>query len=140
MRRLWASLYKNLLLLARDRAGLLVLFLMPAVLVLVVTLVQNNVLEATGSGLRVLLADEDQGAIGEAIRGHFSGETFRLIDSSGETPLTIDQVRQEVASGRAPFGILVPTGSSEALSNASKELAATALSGETPQDPTSLPQ
>jgi len=132
MLRLWASLYKNLLLLTRDRAGLLLLFLMPSVLVLVVTLVQNNVLEATGgSGLKVLLADEDRGAIGEAIRERFAAEaTFQLIDSQAGSPLSIAQARQQVAAGKVPFGILLPAGSSDAFKSASKALAARALSGE----------
>mgnify|MGYP002397384718 CR=1 FL=1 len=136
MLRLWASLYKNLLLLTRDRAGLLVLFLMPSVLVLVVTLVQNNVLEATGgSGLKVLLADEDRGAIGEAIRDRFAREsTFQLIDKRGGAPLSISEVRQEVARGKTPFGILITQGSSDAFSTASKDLASRALSGETSKD------
>jgi len=141
MRRLWASLCKNLLLLTRDRAGLLVLFLMPSVLVLVVTLVQNNVLEATsGSGLKVLLADEDGGSIGSAVREHFAqAETFRLIDAYDGRSLTIDQVRHAVARGEAPFGILVPPGSSDAFSGASRELAATALSGAAPESPAPRP-
>ena len=41
MQPLLATLFKELRLLYRDRAGLLVLFLMPAVLVLVVSLVQE---------------------------------------------------------------------------------------------------
>ena len=140
MLRLWASLYKNLLLLTRDRAGLLVLFLMPSVLVLVVTLVQNNVLEATGgSGLKVLLADEDRGAIGEAIRERLAAtETFQLIDSRAGQPLTIEQARHEVATGKVPFGILLPQGSSANLGSASKELAANALGGETTTTPESV--
>ena len=48
MKQFWATFCKDLLVLSRDRAGLLVLFFMPAVLVLVVSLVQNNILETTG--------------------------------------------------------------------------------------------
>ena len=141
MYRLFASLYKNLLLLTRDRAGLLVLFLMPSVLVLVVTLVQNNVLEATGgSGLKVLLADEDRGVIGEAIRERFAAAaTFQLIDSAGEQPLDLEQVRRDVAEGKAPFGILLPAGSSARFREVSSELAADALGGDTGTAPEDLP-
>ena len=48
MIRLQATVWKELLLLRRDRAGLLILFLMPAVLVVVITLVQQNVLKIMG--------------------------------------------------------------------------------------------
>ncbi len=42
--KLWPNIQKELLLLFRDHAGLLVIFLMPVVLVIVITLVQQNVL------------------------------------------------------------------------------------------------
>ena len=60
----FATLHKELLLLSRDRAGLALLFLMPMVLVLVVSLVQDNVLKLTGEGsIRVLLVDRDGGEL-----------------------------------------------------------------------------
>lgn len=69
MKQLWATFCKDLLVLGRDRAGLLVLFLMPAVLVLVVSLVQNNILKTTGvSGLQVLYVDGDGGDLGRGVR------------------------------------------------------------------------
>ena len=49
MRTVVATLVKELLLLRRDKAGLAVLFLMPAVLVTVISLVQDNILNNTGT-------------------------------------------------------------------------------------------
>ena len=48
MLRLLTTLHKELLLLRRDWVGLLVLFVMPAVLVIVITLVQDNAMQALG--------------------------------------------------------------------------------------------
>ena len=48
MRKYLAATKKDLLLLLRDKTGLLLLFLMPSVLVIVITLVQENVLELSG--------------------------------------------------------------------------------------------
>ena len=68
MNRIYGELVKNLLLLWRDRAGLLILFLMPALLVVIITLVQNNVYKLMGeSAARVLLIDEDGGELGRAV-------------------------------------------------------------------------
>ena len=54
---------KELQLLAGDRSGLLVLFVMPAILVVVITLVQENVMRLTGQDQTVVLyLDLDQGA------------------------------------------------------------------------------
>ncbi len=66
MRAFAALLFKDLVLVWRDRAGILLLFLMPVVLVLVITLVQQNVLRIAGeSGARVVIADLDRGGAGE---------------------------------------------------------------------------
>lgn len=57
---------KELRLLRRDYAGVLVLFLMPAVLVLIITLVQENVMELTGEQrTNIIFIDEDQGGMGK---------------------------------------------------------------------------
>lgn len=67
--RLLATVAKDLLLLWRDRAGLLVLFVMPAVLVVIITLVQNNVYKLMGeTAATVLLVDQDGGELGQLLR------------------------------------------------------------------------
>ena len=45
MGKLWPNILKELLLLFRDYMGLLVIFLMPVALVIVVTLVQQNLMQ-----------------------------------------------------------------------------------------------
>ena len=68
MNRLFATIQKELLLITRDRAGLLVLFVMPAVLVLIITLVQENALKTVGeSDIKILFVDKDRQAVGKAI-------------------------------------------------------------------------
>ena len=65
MIRFFATAYKELLLLRRDRAGLLVLFVMPAILVLVITLVQENAMKTIGENqTKILFIDHDGGMIG----------------------------------------------------------------------------
>jgi ABC-2 type transport system permease protein len=68
MRPLIAVIQKELLLLMRNRAGLLVLFVMPAVLVVVITLVQENVLKSIGQhDTSILVIDGDQQLLGRRI-------------------------------------------------------------------------
>ena len=63
-----ATLNKELLLLRRDRSALLVLFVMPAVLVLVLTMVQENALKTIGEGhTSILFINNDSGDIGAKI-------------------------------------------------------------------------
>ena len=73
LRPLIATLLKELRLLYRDRAGLLVLFVMPAVLAVVVSLVQENVLKTTGAArMDVLFIDQDRQTLGPS-----SGSSWR---------------------------------------------------------------
>ncbi|BCR03207.1 ABC transporter [Desulfuromonas versatilis] len=132
MRQFWATYCKDLLVLGRDRAGLLVLFFMPAVLVLVVSLVQNNVLETTGaSGLQVLFVDEDGSALTERLRQRLGAiEALQLVQSVDTQPLSEAAARQLVDEGDFQFGILVPEGAGALLQERARELARQALRGD----------
>ncbi|MDP3695208.1 MAG: ABC transporter permease, partial [Desulfocapsaceae bacterium] len=71
---------KEFLLLLRDRTGLLVLFLMPTILVVVITLVQENVMELTGQKkTQVLFLDLDQGDLGKSLRKQLETTTLDLV-------------------------------------------------------------
>ena len=114
MRILLATLWKELLLLGRDRVGLLVLFVMPTVLVIIVSLVQNGILEATGEGgLKVLYLDRDGGELGRRLGEKLSAAGLTLI-RPGEG-MDDAAARRAVAAGDFPYGIIVPPGASAAL-------------------------
>jgi ABC-2 type transport system permease protein len=129
MHKFLATLSKELLLIRRDRAGLLLLFVMPAVLVLVVSLVQNNILETTREGsLRVLLVDEDGGEVGRLIEERLRELGALAIDRQlrGETP-TAAAAREAVAGGDYQFGLLIPAGTTEAVRVQARRQAAASL-------------
>ena len=68
------------MLLKRDRTGLLVLFLMPALLVIVITLVQENVMELTGQkNTRMLFLDLDEGELGNSLRTRLSAGHIEIV-------------------------------------------------------------
>ncbi|BDD86281.1 ABC transporter [Desulfofustis limnaeus] len=112
--RLLAVIGKEILVLSRDRAGLLVLFVMPAVLVIVITLVQDNVMRLTGQQpSQLLLLDLDRGPVGS--------EVLRQLDEAGLTVVvagdeaTAHSVRTQVVAGRFAVGLIIPTGTSRIL-------------------------
>jgi len=117
MRSFFSTVYKDLLILIRDRAALLILFFMPALLVLVLSLVQNDILESLdGHGFQILLVDKDGGRVSEAIRTHLKNDTsFQIITSLPEKPLTEETARALVAGGDYQFAIILPPGLSEHL-------------------------
>ncbi len=112
MLKLLATFKKDLLLLWRDRVGLLVLFLMPLVLVVVVSLVQNNVLQATGQGrIEVLFVDEDQGELGrQVLEVMAASQGLHLRRSHAGSTLSAEMAQALVASGTYQFGIVLPAG------------------------------
>jgi len=114
MNRIYGELVKNLLLLWRDRAGLLILFLMPALLVVIITLVQNNVYKLMGeSAAKVLLVDPDGGELGKEIVAGMKGAVLtRELDGR---PVTADEAKKLVAAGRFQACIIIPAGSTATL-------------------------
>jgi ABC-2 type transport system permease protein len=112
-----ATFYKELLLLLRDRGGLALLFFMPMVLVLVVSLVQNNILKATGEGsLQVLLVDNDRGEFGRRIDEMLRATgAVQVIDRHNGRAFTVAEARRLVADGRYQFCLVIPEGTSEAV-------------------------
>ncbi|EGJ49596.1 ABC transporter permease [Desulfocurvibacter africanus] len=141
MRALVATFFKELRELSRDKAGLAVLFLMPAALVLVVSLVQDNILRTTGGlgwgqgRLELLFVDEDGGRLGRSLEqglgGHGSVSLLRELDGR---PLDRESARQSVAQGRYQFAVVVPQGISENITKRAGEAARADLAGKNRPD------
>jgi ABC-2 type transport system permease protein len=124
---------KELLLLSRDRSGLLVLFVMPAVLVLVITLVQENVMKSMGeSRTEILFVDHDGGKVArqmEEALGQADGvQLIKLLD--GKVPDT-RTARGAVAKGRYQLCLVIPEGLTAAVRTKAHQFAAQALDLET---------
>lgn len=132
MRPLLATLFKELRLLYRDRSGLLVLFVMPAVLVVVVSLVQENVLKATGAArMDILFIDQDRQTFGRVIRERLDGiEGVTLVTALNGRAIDVDRARALIDKGRYQACMVVPAGITEAVRARAAEQIAAAFSGE----------
>jgi ABC-2 type transport system permease protein len=112
MLKIHTTILKELLLLLRDRTGLLVLFLMPAVLVVVITLVQENVMELTGQKKsRVVLLDQDRADIGESLQQLLATGNLEVVVWQEDKKDATD-VRSAVNKGDFQAGIILGKGSS----------------------------
>lgn len=119
---LLVNVKKELLLLSRDRAGLVVLFVMPMLLVLVLSLIQDNLFRASGeTATRALFVNLDEGALG--------GELGAKLEETGALELTTefagerlgtDTARQMVFRGDYQFAIIVPANFSAGLNDAAE--------------------
>ncbi len=108
MRKFWAILRKEFLLLFRDLPGLIILFLMPVLLIFVVTLAQENALKIQNSKTRILFIDQ--------IHNSFSHKLLINLDSSGffssvteinHLPLTMSKAKSLIESGEYKAGVII---------------------------------
>ena len=101
---------KELLLLKRDRTGLLVLFLMPALLVIVITLVQQNVMELTGQkDTRLLFLDLEGGDFGIKLRTRLAAAHIEIVAWDKRQKKASD-VQAAVGAGAYQVGLVIPLG------------------------------
>jgi ABC-2 type transport system permease protein len=129
MFRLIASIRKEFILLVRDPAGLAILFLMPMVLILVMTMIQDvSFRKLDETRLPVLFLDQDKDTLGISVgNGLDSSGFFEVVRSIGDSTLTSDQVFREVAKGDYQIGIIIPHGASGRIRADGKELVRKAL-------------
>jgi ABC-2 type transport system permease protein len=140
MRRLLATAGKEARILGRDRAGLAVLFLMPAVLVTVVAVVQEAALRLMGSpNLKIVLIDDDRAEIGQALkRGLLDAGVFDVIDRIDDQAPTIETVRPAVAKGRYQGALILASGATTRAKERAGRLVEDVVAGRVPM-PGSLP-
>ena len=105
MNKLLISIHKEMTVLWRDKGGLAILFLMPMVLVLVVSLVQNNILtEMSGTRIRVLLLNHDTGQFGRQVETFLSSAPAILLHTNTDDPE--HQVKKPEILEKEAFGDL----------------------------------
>ncbi len=132
MLKLRSCIWKELILLYRDFSGLMVLFAMPVVLVIVVTLVQENVLKSMGeTRTRVLLIDLDKKTVGQRIEDSLkkSGSVEIIRDIEGK-PIDIETAKKAVARGDFQVGIIIPQGISDAFRKSARQRVKNSISFE----------
>lgn len=124
MLKLLSSCRKELTILYRDKAGLAILFIMPMALVLVITLIQNNILEESNrSKIQILFINEDRDDLGYAIeKGLNDSDFFEIQKTIQGTPLTEDSLREAISRGDSQIGLIIHQGASKAFRNKLKGL------------------
>ena len=117
MRKLMASAYKEVLLLLRDWGGLAILFFMPAVLIITITLIQESTFKAVGeSALPIVLVDEDQGEIGQLVASNLrEAPNIQLVTEDVGKPIDETYARTLVSEGHYQIALIIPDGISKEL-------------------------
>lgn len=110
MSKLFMSVYKELLLLKRDIGGAVILFVMPLVLIITVTLIQDSTFKkAADTKIPVLLVDNDKGKVSKSVKENLQkSQAFSIITQTGGKPITETQAREAVFKGKYQLAIVIP--------------------------------
>ena len=112
MHKLRASTYKELLLLIRDLGGIAILFIMPLLLLIVITLVQDSTFKTISDiKIPVLLVDNDRGEVSNSIIENLSeSNSFEILQKASEK-----EAKEAVFSGKYQLAIVIPQNLSTSL-------------------------
>ncbi len=105
MHKLLASAYKEFLLLIRDMGGIAILFIMPLILVVTITLIQDSTFRNIKDvKIPILWVDNDRGAVSENIYKNLTGSnTFEVLKKDTE-----EEARDLVFKGKYQLAIIIP--------------------------------
>jgi len=106
-----AAFRKEWLILVRDIAGLVLLFVMPMVMVVILALVQEFGWSSISKEpqIPVLFVDRDYDSLGFQMRKGLSEEhVFKIVTAIDSVPVTQETARQLVLDGKYQIGIIIP--------------------------------
>ena len=117
MRRLIWSVYKEILVLVRDIAGMAILFLLPTFMVFIITLVQDSAINTVNENkLPLLMVNNDKDSLSFAIvRGIESSGSFNVYEDIDGVKPTVDEAKIAVAQGKYQVGVIIPAGATDTM-------------------------
>lgn len=103
--KLWQSFIKEILLLKRDSGGLVIIFLMPLLLIITITLIQDSTFRnLEGAKVPILFIDNDQSEVSKLITKELeSTKAFSIVKDTNEK-----DVEKAVFSGNYQMAIVIP--------------------------------
>ena len=110
MYKLWIATYKEILLLKRDIGGLVILFVMPLVLVITVTLIQNSsFVKDDNVKVPIILIDNDEDTISESIISTLNkANTFEIFSHVNDKKIDEIKANELVLKGKYKMAIIIP--------------------------------
>ncbi|MEO7977598.1 ABC transporter permease [Flavobacterium sp.] len=108
--KIWMSVVKEFLLLKRDLGGLIILFIMPLVLVITVTLIQDSTFKTVSdTKIQILLVDNDKGSVSKTVFDNFEkSQLFSVVTQIDNQPITEEVARENVYKGKFQLAIIIP--------------------------------
>ena len=111
--KLLYSIYKEYKVLTRDRAGLAITFIMPTVLILIITLIQDTTFRSVNeASVPLLIVDRDHDSLSSTLEKALINSNFFVITKK---QLTDAQTKAEIGKGSYFIGIIIPENTSKGL-------------------------
>lgn len=103
--KLWRSFIKEVLLLKRDIGGIVIIFVMPLLLIITITLIQDSTFKnLEGSKIPIIFIDKDQSEVSKNIKQELeASKTFQLLTNYNEK-----SAQDAVFSGDYQMAIVIP--------------------------------
>ncbi|MFD2943560.1 ABC transporter permease [Flavobacterium notoginsengisoli] len=108
--KIWMSIVKEFLLLKRDLGGLIILFIMPLVLVITVTLIQDSTFKTVSdSKIPILLVDNDKGSVSKTVFENLEkSNLFSVVTQIDNKTISEEVARENVFKGKFQLAIIIP--------------------------------
>src|SRR6188768_3356333 len=125
LRTILATLQKESLLMVRDPGAWLLLLVMPAMLVIIMALVQDVPFRDYQTiRFEMLFADDDHSAFSREIRrGIETNAGFNLVDSVEGNEVTLSILQDGLKKGKQQVGVFIPKGCGAEIANSSNKIA-----------------
>jgi ABC-2 type transport system permease protein len=117
MHKLWVATYKEFLLLIRDFGGLIILFIMPLILVITVTIIQENTAQNVfTSKIPLLIIDNDSNELSKSIISNLEkSNLFKIVSKIDGESISEKDANDLVLKGKYKLAIVIPEGLTENL-------------------------
>ncbi len=104
--KLWRAIWKEILLLKRDIGGIVIIFIMPLVLIITITLIQDSSFKTLeGSKMPMILVDHDKGEVSQTIIDELkAGNTFEIVAKNHDE----NSAKNAVFNGEYQLAIVIP--------------------------------
>jgi ABC-2 type transport system permease protein len=104
------SIKKEILLLKRDFGGLVILFVMPLVLIITITLIQDSTFKTVSDNkIPVLFVDNDKDVISQSVKTNLNESgSFEIIENIDNKIITEENAKEAVFKGKFQLAIVIP--------------------------------
>lgn len=145
MRKLFASIHKELLLLITDKVGLLLMFMMPILLVFIITIVQDSTFKLVNdNNIEIIVVNKDHGTLGDSLSNLLvESGVFKITNRS---KLSQKEIMQTLLGGNQLLALWIPENFSKQLTAKARSVSTEMLSefdiienaSDTPDHPTKI--